>query len=589
MQSESFAPGTLFARIFHASPVAMIVTSVEDGRYVDVNTAYADLVGVGRESLLNRPNEEFRQVDLATAGGDAATPTAISEHRIYLHTAIGDLRHILATTQKEEWDGRDFYFTIIRDLTHIKRAEDTLRATEQRYRLFFESVPLPVFVYDLETLRVLDVNAAAIEQYGYSREEFMLIDMLDIRPEEERQKFLHHVPTMPRDIRTFGVWPHQNKDGTVMDMEVTGYALEVDGRSARIAVCQDVTDQLAVQAALRASEERYRVIAEVSNDVLWDADVVNQLVTFSEGMRDVFGHTLPAVVPLGWWVENIHPDERDAAGGSYFAAVEGESERWSSNYRFRRADGHYSHVLDRGHIFRDDSGRATRVIGAMIDITRQVEMKEAATRAAMAERRRLARDLHDAVTQSLYSLMLLSEAARRTAEAGDHKAANDYISRLGELAQQCLKELRLLVHEMRPSLLEKEGLAGALQARLDAVERHSGIRAQFMIEFDKRLSPALQLQYYRVAEEALNNALKHAGATAVRVYIQADDHSATLEISDNGRGFDPREAAASGGLGLVGMRERMEKLGGQLDIETAPGKGTTIRVYSLIGNNNNGQ
>src|SRR5690606_20772778 len=183
---------------------------------------------------------------------------------------------------------------------------------------------------------------------------------------------------------------------------------------------------------------------------------------------------------------------------------------------------------------------------------------------------------------------LLSETARRTAEQGDHRATHDYLNRLGELAQQCLKEMRLLVHEMSPSVLEKEGLAGALQARLDAVERHSGIRAQLVVDIKQKLSPPVQLQYYRVAEEALNNALKHAAATSVRVNIHADEHTILMEIDDNGKGFDPEAAESSGGVGLIGMRERIERLGGSMTVDSAPGKGTVIRVQLSNGNGNNG-
>lgn len=588
--SYSFAPGTMFARVFHASPVAMTITTVDDNCYVDVNAAYSRLVGIHREALLNRVNLEYtplRPPD-TPAANEAGPDVPLIEHKCLLRTTQGELRHVITTTHVQLWEGQEYYFTILRDLTDLKQTEDALRASELRSRLLFENVPLPVFVYDLETLGVINCNAAALEQYGYSREEMLQLNMLDVRPEEDRPKFIDHVPTMPADIRTFGVWQHQKKDGTIMDMEVTGYALEVDGRSARIAVCQDVTEQLAIQAALKASEERYRIIAEVTNDVIWDVDATTLTVTFSDGMSAVFGHEVPPKVPLDWWVNKIHPDDRKATSDSFIAALTGTGDEWSANYRFRQGNGLHAHVLDRGYIFRGEAGNATSVIGAMIDITPQVEIHEAATRAAIDERRRLARDLHDSVTQSLYSLSLLSETARRTAEQGDHRATHDYLNRLGELAQQCLKEMRLLVHEMSPSVLEKEGLAGALQARLDAVERHSGIRAQLVVDIKQKLLPPVQLQYYRVAEEALNNALKHAAATSVRVNIHADEHTILMEIDDNGKGFDPEAAESSGGVGLIGMRERIERLGGSMTVDSAPGKGTVIRVQLSNGNGNNG-
>lgn len=588
---QSFAPGTLFARIFHASPVAMTITALDDGCYIDVNEAYATLVGVRREGLLNRTNHEFRLTD--ALGGNLLAEVAsgsgpVHERKSRLRTAHGDFRHVIASAQIHEWGGRTYVFTLLQDLTDFKRAEDALRASEARSRLFFESVPLPVFVYDLETLRILDFNKAAVEQYGFSSEELYGMDMLDVRPAEERDKFRRHVPTMPEETRQFGIWRHWKKDGTVMDMEVTGYALVLDGRPARLAVCRDVTEQLKIQEALRASEERHRIFADVTNDVLWDVDIPADRVGFSDGLRAVFGYQIEERVPLNWWVARVHQEERAAVRDGFFKALDGDDCLWSAQYRFRRQDGQYAHVLDRGYIYRDEDGRPQRMIGAMIDITRQLEMKEAATRAAMDERRRLARDLHDAVTQSLYSLSLLAEAARRHAKAGDWQATDEYVDRLGQLAQQSLKELRLLVYELRPSVLEKEGLVGALQARLDAVERHSGIQARLTVDMDRKLSPQAQLQYYRVAEEALNNALKHAAATAVHIKIQSDDNTATLEISDNGQGFDP-STMTKGGLGLISMRERLEKMGGRFELITTPGQGTTVRVKSGHVDGNNGQ
>lgn len=579
--NQSFAGGTLFARFFHASPVAMTLTRLADGIYVDANDAYARLVGIRREELVGRPNLEWVGGSVSRSSDAPHQPAIGANTR--LRTAQGELHHVITTSQVEEWEGETYLLTMIQDLTVYKRAESALRASQTRFRLFFESMPLPVFVYDLETLRIIDVNAAVVEQYGYTRRELLSLTMLDIRPEAEHAKFLDHVPNMPNEIMTFGIWPHQRKDGTVIQMEVTGYALQLENRTVRLAVCQDVTEQQMVEAALRASEERHRIITEVTNDVLWEMDGHTRLLYFSEGMRAVFGHKLPPTVTMEWWEEHIHPEEREAVSRDFYEAEAGPDAEWSATYRFRRDDGSYAHVLDRGRFFRDSTGKAERSFGAMVDITRQVEMQEAATRAAVEERRRLARDLHDSVTQSLYSLSLMAEAARRHAGQGDRQATNDYVNRLGELAQHSLKEMRLLVHEMRPSLLEKEGLAEALQARLDAVERHSGIRAKLVVNIERNLPSQVQLQYYRVAEEALNNALKHAHASAVRVTIRAVADSVTMEIADNGRGFDLDTASASGGLGLTSMRERMEHLGGSADIDTAPGQGTIIRVQSRIG------
>jgi nitrate/nitrite-specific signal transduction histidine kinase len=198
--------------------------------------------------------------------------------------------------------------------------------------------------------------------------------------------------------------------------------------------------------------------------------------------------------------------------------------------------------------------------------------------AVMKERQRLARELHDSVTQSLYSLTLLAEAGRRLAGSGDTERVKTYLARLGETAQQALKEMRLLVYELRPLVLETEGLVGALQQRLDAVEKRAGVQSRLLVEGALDLPPGLEEGLYRIAQEALNNALKHAAASAVTVHICADGEGVRLDVTDNGEGFDPAAASDRGGLGFTSMRERAERLDGILAVRSAPGEGTTVSI-----------
>jgi PAS domain S-box-containing protein len=198
--------------------------------------------------------------------------------------------------------------------------------------------------------------------------------------------------------------------------------------------------------------------------------------------------------------------------------------------------------------------------------------------AVLEERQRLARDLHDSVTQSLYSLTLLAETGRRSADAGDLENLETYLGRLGQVSQQTLKEMRLLVYELRPPALEREGLVGALQQRLDAVEGRAGVETRFLVKGHVHLSAAVEEALYRITLEALNNALKHSAATSVAVEIRGNDEYVELEVVDDGGGFDPEAVVGMGGMGLNTMRERAEALGGTLTIEAMPGEGTQVRV-----------
>jgi signal transduction histidine kinase/ligand-binding sensor domain-containing protein len=213
-----------------------------------------------------------------------------------------------------------------------------------------------------------------------------------------------------------------------------------------------------------------------------------------------------------------------------------------------------------------------------IEISKAAEEELAQQRAEAAvleERNRMARDLHDAVTQSLYSLTLLAGAGSRMDDLDQIKGNQ---SRLGEIAMLALQEARLMVFELRPLALENEGLVGALEQRLETVERRAGIDARLQVEGQIELPPELEKELYRIAQEALNNALKHAKASDVVVSLHANEHQFTMEVADNGCGFDPETVHGSGGVGMSSMAERAKKIGAEYKVESTPGRGTKVSV-----------
>jgi signal transduction histidine kinase len=172
----------------------------------------------------------------------------------------------------------------------------------------------------------------------------------------------------------------------------------------------------------------------------------------------------------------------------------------------------------------------------------------------------------------------MSEAGRQLAETGNLDRVGGYLERLGDISHQALKEMRLLVYELRPLVLKREGLVGALQQRLDAVEKRAGVAARLLVEGEVELPALVEDGLYRIAQEALNNVLKHAGATAVTVVVRNEGSRVELEITDDGAGFDPDTMIDHGGMGLVSMRERAEKMGGSFAVLPGPAGGTKVRV-----------
>jgi signal transduction histidine kinase len=198
--------------------------------------------------------------------------------------------------------------------------------------------------------------------------------------------------------------------------------------------------------------------------------------------------------------------------------------------------------------------------------------------AVMKERNRLARDLHDSVTQALYGVTLYAEAASRQLLLGDGELATRHLEEIRETAQESLREMRLLVFELRLPLLKQAGLASALQARLEAVESRVGLETDFEANLKTRLTPEVEEGLYRIAQEALNNALRHAHAQSVAVRLRENGQALSLEVIDDGAGFDPAAVRKEGGFGLRSMEERATRLGGQLTVHSSPGQGSRVRV-----------
>jgi signal transduction histidine kinase len=217
-------------------------------------------------------------------------------------------------------------------------------------------------------------------------------------------------------------------------------------------------------------------------------------------------------------------------------------------------------------------------IGMMLEIHRLRQKAE--EMAVLAERQRLARDLHDSLTQSLYSLSLFSRAGREAVEDGDKARLESSLTQLETNTLHALREMRLLLYELRPADLEQEGLTRALELRLNTVEQRVGLQLDIHLDDLPDLPPGFEAELYHLIVEALNNVVKHASATRLTVHLTLHPTETEPElhllVADNGQGFDP--AQTSGGLGLKNMRERVSRLGGCLTIDSRPNHGTRLEA-----------
>jgi NarL family two-component system sensor histidine kinase LiaS len=194
--------------------------------------------------------------------------------------------------------------------------------------------------------------------------------------------------------------------------------------------------------------------------------------------------------------------------------------------------------------------------------------------ATLKERNRLARDLHDSVKQQAFATMMTLGTAKAWRER-DPEAAWEMIDEAEDLSYEVQQELKNLIHELRPVELAGKGLAAALQEYGARWSRQTGIEASVTLHGEQPIPPEVERALYRLAHEALANVSKHAQAKQVEITLVCTGSAITMEVADDGRGFDPASAAGKG-LGLRSMRERIEALDGELTVESAPGRGTRV-------------
>jgi signal transduction histidine kinase len=240
------------------------------------------------------------------------------------------------------------------------------------------------------------------------------------------------------------------------------------------------------------------------------------------------------------------------------------------------------HLVNKPGGFTEDD---THLLGlfadqAAIAIANAQFHKQTKHLAVINERQRLARELHDSVTQVLYSVILYADATRLALAADKKVEASENLQELRTLARQAMADMRLLLFRLHPPVLEDEGLVAALQARLEAIEARVGLQIDLRVEGESTLPIAVEEELYKIALEALNNVVKHAKAEHVTVHLLFTEQAYGLTIQDDGVGFDP--ITAQSGLGLRSIAERVQHIEGNLLLESAPRQGTKLQVTVKI-------
>jgi PAS domain S-box-containing protein len=469
-----------------------------------------------------------------------------------------------------------------RDITERERLERELRQSEERYRFLVENSPDIIFSTD--AVGIFSYLSDSIEKVtGFAPSELVgghfsaVVDPASLPATLERWEALVAEPSRRQVVRIDLI----HKQGGTVPVEVSSIGTTVNGVFAGIhGATRDIADRERLERELRQSEERYRFLVENSPDIIFSTDAEGRYTYYSEtverltgfGPLDLLGQHFSTIVDL-----DTFPD----AAAAWQAFIDEPSRMQVQRFRMRRADGGSVPVEVNAIGMTDSANRFAGIHGAARDISERERLerdlrRQAGELASSQERAHLARELHDSVTQALFSMTLVTQSVELLIDR-DASAAKAKLISLRELQREALAEMRALIFELRPGNLENDGLLPALRTHTAALQGRIGLPVVVTSELTERLPLEVEEVLYRIAQEALHNVVKHAGARQVELAVDRRGADVVLRIRDDGKGFDAA-AVPDGHLGLTGMRARADKIGAAYRVTSRAGEGTTVEV-----------
>ena len=481
---------------------------------------------------------------------------------------------VVAAAPVPDREGDVRFMAVSADISERKRAEEALRHERDFISTLIDSTSCLVVVLDREG-RLVRFNRACEQLTGYSAEEILSRPLWNsvIDPAEADSIRL------ALDRVWAGDFPAENenhwilRDGTRRLIAWSNTALLDDDGEVELIVSSgvDITERKRVEEELRASEARFREMANAAPVMIWMADETGTITFFNNRWNEFTGKPVDEL-DASWWM-SLHPADRDASVEIWRETI-ATGQVYEHEYRLLRGDGEYRWVFDRGiPRFVGDDGLAG-YIGITIDITERKEWEDElrASRSRIVEaqdaaRRRLERNLHDGAQQRLVALALGLRLAQAKA-LKDPEGTESMLAAAADELAQAITELRELARGIHPAILSDRGLPAALEA----LAGRSPTPVDVEVGLEERLPPPIEAAAYFVVSEALANVAKYAEASFVRVSVSRENGHARVEVADDGRGgADP-----AGGSGLRGLADRVEALDGWLEVESVPGEGTRI-------------
>ena len=606
---------------------------LDETGFIDANQKAEELFGVDKPQLLHKTPDQFSPE--TQPDGCSSKDKALEKIRAALkgdaqifewkhRRADGTLFDAEISLNLLNVDHQPVVLAILRDIVEFKKAEEARQDSEQMFRSIVENSHSGIFTVDEEfhvtyanDMVSLMLGRSNDQIVGHNFREFIDEESLGIvidnylrrqRGETPPSRYEFNIVHSSGEKRRVEVSSTIMRD-TAGRLKTVGQVLDITERKqAEAALRQaqedlesrvvertaELTDANALleqeiarrersEQALRRSELKYRHLVESGNTIIMEMDTSGRVMSFNQFARRFFGFEEAEIVGKSVLGTIVPP--RDADNTDLEDMIENiihypEAYRLNENENMKK-DGERVWVVWTNQPVYDESGNLREILCVGIDRTEQKRSEEILARqawqqAAVEERNRLARDLHDAVSQTLFSASIIAEVLPKIWDRNPDEG-HRRLEEVRQLTRGALAEMRTLLFELRPAALAEAELGYLLHQLGESVTGRARLPVNITVNGEYEIPGEVKIAFYRIAQEALNNIVKHSGATLAEVALERAEGRFRLSIADNGRGFDPAEAS-SGSLGMGIMRERAAGVGGAIAVHSALGEGTEIKV-----------
>lgn len=604
-----------------------------DRKIIDANPAMCRMLGLTLEEMIGQtPAVATYPEDYPKATEDfndllAGKKDSYQVERRYVRkNGEAFWTHVTMSVVNDSSGSPLYLVGMVVDIDEQKQALARMQESEARFRAMFEYASLGIVIGDVEK-QPIAVNEAMAEMLGYSREELLQAPGMDVTYYEDKalgQREFRQL--VDGKINSYHIEKRlAHKEGhPIWIRQIVSSVHDAQGKMVYwVSMIENIDAQKRTLMELQESEARFRAMFDNVSVGMSLMSLDRRVLAINQTAEEIVGYKLDELVDKDPAFLS-HPEDRLIGSDQFQETISGQRDGFQMEKRYVRKDGTVFWARVTYSLVRSPEGKPQNLIGLIEDINEQklaadklaaqeaeylrtleqrveertqelretnlrlvneIEQRQraeeslaskAVEEAILAERTRLARDLHDAVTQTLFSASLIAEVLPELWQV-DPEEARKSNEELRQLTRGALAEMRTLLLELRPTALTQARFPDLLKQLSEAVIGRARLPVDLVVEGNYELPPDIKVAFYRIAQESLNNIVKYSHASQVEIQIKLDCCNVHLEVKDNGVGFDPASIKPTS-LGMRIMRERAEAIRAHFNVSSVPGQGTTVLV-----------